>query len=164
MAEEFTAPVAQYLKRLKEIDPKLRTEFMRQAKNVARPVESSIKSEIPTVSPLSGAMNRGRLGWGIGKTPTSTTIKFSGAGKRSTSVTPLLKIVVNSAAVSIMDMAGRKGGGNTPSGRGMIRVLNGQKAASRYVYPGGLKAVDQAVAELKSIIDSVADFFNRKSF
>ena len=53
-------------KRLKAIEPRLRTELMRDVKKVAEPVRLKIKSSIPGVAPLSG-MAHGRLAWSSSK-------------------------------------------------------------------------------------------------
>lgn len=160
---ETTEPIAKLLKQLKAIDPELRKQFMQNAKAIAKPVESSIKSNLPSVSPLSGAMNNGRLGWNVGKRFDSTTVKFKGTGSKMTSITPLLSVTVNNAAMSMMDMAGRRASGNTGAGRAMISKLNQVRGASRYVYPGGEKALAEAVNALKGIIEDVANYFNRKA-
>ena len=160
---ETTVPVAKLLKTLKEVDPAFRKEVVQQAKAIARPVESSIKSELPAVSPLSGFVNNGRLGWDVGKKHDSTTVRFKGTGSRMGSVTSLLSVRINSAAMSVMDMAGRKSSGNTASGRAMIAKLNQIRGASRYVYPGGEKALAEATNALKGIIDDVANYFNRRA-
>jgi hypothetical protein len=164
MGDPVDVPINKMLKALKEIDPELRKAFVRDAKLIAKPVETEIKRGIPVVAPLSGMNNNGRLGWGVGKKPDSTTIQFKAGGSRRTAITPLVKIRVNSAATVLSDMAGRKAMGNTPSGRSMIRVLNERvRRASRYVYPAGEKAQPAAEKEIKAIISKVANYFSRKT-
>lgn len=158
---ETTVPIAKILKALKAVDPELRKQFMQQAKSVARPVESAIKSNIPAIAPLSGMNNNGRLGWGVGKSPQSTTVKFKGSASKKSSVTSLLSVQVNSPAVAVADMAGRSSSGNSPRGRALIRNLNAIRGASRFVYPGGESAAAEAITALKGIIDDVANYFNR---
>lgn len=164
MGDPIDVPINKMLKALKEIDPELRKQFVRDAKQVAKPVDTLIKQSIPSVAPLSGMNNNGRLGWGVGKKADSTTIQFKASGSRRTAVTPLVKIRVNSAATVLADMAGRKANGNTRAGRAMIRNLNERvRHASRFVYPAGEKAQPEAEKQIKAIIEKVAVYFSRKS-
>jgi len=107
-------------KKLKEIEPELRREFLREVKAIGKEPQKAIRDAIPTESPLSG-MNpatRGRnatLQWGkVSKGAKSggaksTTIRFrTQAGGKSLTAT-LLGIRVNSAASSVADYAGRSG-------------------------------------------------------
>jgi hypothetical protein len=103
-------------KKLKEIEPSLRTEFLREIKAIGKEPEKAIRNAIPTTSPLSGMTKPGAtLQWGkVTKGAKSggakaTTIRFrTKAGGRSLTTT-LLGIRVNSAASSVADMAGRSG-------------------------------------------------------
>jgi hypothetical protein len=107
-------------KKLRDIEPKLRREFLREVKTIGKEPEKAIRNAIPNESPLSG-MNpatRGRnatLQWGkVTKGAKSggaksTTIRFrTQAGGKSLTAT-LLGIRVNSAASSVADYAGRTG-------------------------------------------------------
>ncbi len=107
-------------KKLREIEPELRREFLREVKAIGKEPQKAIRDAIPTESPLSG-MNpatRGRnatLQWGkVSKGAKSggaksTTIRFrTQAGGKSLTAT-LLGIRVNSAASSVADYAGRSG-------------------------------------------------------
>ena len=100
-------------KKLKAIEPSLRTQFMRDVKEIAKEPNKSIKKAIPDESPLSGFTKPGAtLKWGQAKSGSgakSTTIRFrTQAGGRSLTTT-LLGIRLNSAATSVADMAGRSG-------------------------------------------------------
>lgn len=148
--------IARLLKSLRAIDPELRKAVMRRVKEIGKPVDSAIKSNLPTVSPLSGMNNAGRLGWGVGKSSNSTTLKFRATASKFAAVTPLLKVVVNSPATSMIDYAGRKASGNTPSGRAMIAKLNTIRGASRYVYPAGESAMPGVMEQIQITIDEVA--------
>lgn len=98
-------------KKLKAIEPSLRTEFLREVKAIGKAPNEAIRKAIPDVSPLSGMTSRGAtLKWGqarSGSGAKSTTIRFrTQAGGRSLTTT-LLAIRLNSAASSVADMAGR---------------------------------------------------------
>lgn len=103
-------------KKLKEIQPSLRTEFMREVKKIGKEPQRAIRDAIPNDSPLSGMTKPGAsLQWGkVSKGAKSggaksTTIRFrTQAGGKSLTST-LLGIRVNSAASSVADMAGRSG-------------------------------------------------------
>jgi len=103
-------------KKLKAIEPSLRTQFMREVKYIGRAPQKAIRDAIPNDPPLSGLAKPGaRLQWGqVSKGAKSggaksTTIRFrTQAGGKSLTST-LLGIRVNSAATSIADYAGRSG-------------------------------------------------------
>lgn len=93
---------------LADIEPDLRKQFVKDIKAVGKEAETPIKSAIRQVRPLSGMINHmGITGWGQGKPIDSTTVrsKMSAGGRSLT--TSLVSVRVNSAAVSIFDMAGR---------------------------------------------------------
>lgn len=103
-------------RKLKEIEPSLRTEFVREIKTIGKEPEKAIIDAIPTDAPLSKmAWPRATLQWGKvtkGKKAggaKSTTIRFrTQAGGKSLTST-LLAVRTNSAATSVADYAGRKG-------------------------------------------------------
>jgi hypothetical protein len=98
-------------KKLKEIEPGLRTQFVREIKSIGKEAEKPIKSAIRQVTPLSGMINHyGATSWNNGsKPPDSTTVRFrTQAGGKSLNTT-LVSVRLNSAATNIVDMAGRSG-------------------------------------------------------
>lgn len=102
--------IRQLQRNLKEIEPRLRAQFVKEIKVVGREAEKPIKSAIRKVQPLSGMrFNYGNTGWGKDKPIDSTTVRFrTQAGGKSLN-TSLVSVRLNSAAVNIMDMAGRSG-------------------------------------------------------
>jgi len=105
-------------KKLKAIEPSLRTEFMREVKTIGKTPEKAIKNSIDNQPPLSGLDPSGRgknakLQWGKTKRGSggakSTTIRFRTKAGGKSLTTTLLGIRVNSAASSVADMAGRSG-------------------------------------------------------
>lgn len=102
-------------KKLKDLQPKLRTEFMREIKQIGKEPERAVRNSIPTDAPLRRGLTKpgASLKWGeVTKGAKSggaksTTIRFrTQAGGKSLTAT-LLAIRVNSAASSVADMAGR---------------------------------------------------------
>lgn len=105
-------------KKLREIEPKLRTEFLREVKTIGKTPEKAIRNAISTTPPLSGMDPAGRgrnatLQWGKTKKGSggakSTTIRFRTQAGGKSLTTTLLGIRVNSAATSVADYAGRSG-------------------------------------------------------
>jgi hypothetical protein len=103
-------------KKLKTIEPKLRTEFLREVKSIGKEPEKAIRNAIDNQAPLSGMDPSGRgknatLQWGKTKNgkggAKSTTIRFRTKAGGKSLTTTLLSIRVNSAATSVADMAGR---------------------------------------------------------
>jgi hypothetical protein len=92
-------------------------------------------------------VHNGRTAWkpaGV-----KVTVKTNFTKKAERKGTSLVSIVagaqgknsMGAAAFQIADMSGRKARGNTASGRAMIRALNANGRASRYVYPAALRQV-----------------------
>lgn len=97
-------------KRLREIEPGLRAQFVKEIKVVGREAQKPIKAAIRVVQPLSGMrFNYGETGWGRGKPIDSTTVRFRTQAGGKSLTTSLVSVRLNSAAVNIMDMAGRSG-------------------------------------------------------
>lgn len=123
-------------RRLKSIDPKLRTQLVRDAKEAGKPVQSAVKSAIASVTPLSG-MTRGRLNWNSsidakGKAHSAQDVKLQFRTRSSgrSNVTSLVRVKVASPAVVMADMAGKSGNfiGKGYKGSGLSRPYNRQVA------------------------------------
>ena len=100
----------QTLRRIREVEPDLKKQFIKDIKIIAKEAESPIKSAIRRVRPLSGMIgHNGVTAWGHKYAPDQTQIRVRAkAGGRSLN-TSLVSIRLRSAAVSIFDMAGRSG-------------------------------------------------------
>lgn len=101
-------------RKLRAIEPSLRTEFLREVKTIGKTPERAIKTAIPNEAPISGLSKPGAtLQWGKAKKGAggakSTTIRFRTQAGGKSLTTTLLGIRVNSAATSVADMAGRSG-------------------------------------------------------
>ncbi len=121
-------------KKLKAIEPSLRTEFMREIKTIGKTPEKAIQNAIDNKAPLSGLDPSGRgknakLQWGQVKKgrggAKSTTVRFRTKAGGKSLTTTLLGIRVNSAATSVADMAGRSGKyvGGGYKGSGMSKPM-----------------------------------------
>ena len=111
---------------LKEIEPTLLRDMRREIKAIAKPIENRIKTNIPKSPPMSGmaavvkyksgsyAVNEGRLRWdGQGMNPSAgklkrsykpdaTSVRFAGKSTGRSLTTPLVKVIMQSAAVSMV--------------------------------------------------------------
>lgn len=102
--------IRQLQKNLREIEPGLRSQFVKEIKVVGREAQKPIKAAIRQVQPLTGMrFNYGATGWGRGKPIDSTTVRFRTQAGGKSLTTSLVSVRLNSAAVNIMDMAGRSG-------------------------------------------------------
>lgn len=121
--------VREMVAQLKEIDPKLATQFRKELRGTANDMASIIKSQIQVTPPLSnmkptlGVSGRSLIWRGA-----VTKVSISLAGSRKRDVTPLLSIKVDSPKGApgyiAAEAAGRRGGaGNTPQGTHFIAMM-----------------------------------------
>jgi hypothetical protein len=167
-------------RRLDAVDPELRKAMVRDAKLAAKPLQTGIKSAIPTVSPLSGANNSGRLGYNVGKPANSVSVNYRTSRSKNRAITPLLRVKVNSPIVALMDYAGRKPKGQLKSmtreypykggtrkhrvngqGDAMIDRLNSIRRASRFAWPAAERTLPAIQAQVQGILDRASQRINR---
>lgn len=190
---------------LKEIEPQLLRDMRKEIKNIAKPIERRIKSNIPSRPPMSGmggvvkykngsyAINEGRLRWdGQGLNPTTgkltknyqpdkTTISAAGKSSGRSLTTPLVKVIMQSAPVSMVDMAGRVNRGRPRSREYTVRLRNGELqrrrhkvttqgrqfmanlsgSASRFGWPALESQIDAVAREIDQVIQKYYRRANR---
>jgi hypothetical protein len=166
MANEILITDIQKLQReLMKIEPELKKQLVRDIKQVAEPVYQAVKSSIPTVAPLTGMNNAGRLGWtpSSGKKPADVRIVYRSGSKRTAPlVTSLVSVNVGSAVISMIDMAGKRSpSGRTPQGRAMIRGLG--RSPSRYVWPAAERSLPQVEGKIEAIVAKYCRDWNIKA-
>lgn len=179
-------------KRLKEIDPKLRTQLVRDSKKVAEPVVTKIKSAIAGVTPNSGMLRPGaRLNWNNaidakGRSHPALDVKpqFRTSMSGRSNETSLVRVKVGNPAVSLADMGGRSGrylnAGYQGSGytreysyKGGTRKhrVNGQfrgirekigGAPSRFIWPAAENSIPQARQQIEKILRDAYTRINAK--
>jgi hypothetical protein len=176
--------VREIQKRLKAIEPRLRTELVRDVKRIARPMESDIKANIPSIAPLSGmAKDRGRLGWGVGVPANKTLIQFRTSAGGKSLTTSLVRIKVSSPATVLADMAGRSGryvgegrrndnasasekrrNSSPAKGAKFIESLNRAlgSGASRMAWPAAEKSRDAVRVAIEQVLRQAYDRINQK--
>lgn len=132
MGDVVYTNVRELHRRLDAIDPALRKAMVKDAKLAAKPLQTGIKSAIPSIAPLSGFSNSGRLGYGVGKPAKSVSVNYRIGRSKFTAITSLLSVRVNSPAVVLMDMAGR-------SNRYIGAGYKGSGSTREYAYKGGTR-------------------------
>lgn len=105
------------IKTLKELDSRYLSEFYKEAKEIAKPIQAAIIKQIPSTAPISGMRarsQRGRLAWNVGKRAKSVVIRTNRTVKRKSSFAqgkinnyPIVQVVAQSPAVVLGDMAGK---------------------------------------------------------
>lgn len=179
------------VKDLNALEPGLKKEMVREAKDIAKPIASNIKNAIPATAPLSGMSLQknpnGRLAWGGSTTAkgnripaNQVSIRFRTGRSRTRAITPLLSIWVTSPMTAIADVAGKgsmrkakkvtneyayKDGRRThrvtSQGRIMIDRLR-QRNQNDFIYPAVGDSIDDAEVRVKLVINKYAKIVNRK--
>ena len=117
-SNDFLASDLRKLQRvLKEIDPELRKQLLRDAKAVGKEAESLVKPALPTGAPLSGMKTNGAYGWNTQESkgkrlaPNKTQVRFRTAtgGNTAGGTTSLVSVRVVAPMTVIADIAGRSG-------------------------------------------------------
>ena len=185
VGEGYTVSDARELqKRLKAIDPTLRTQLMRDVKAIGKPVQSAVKSNLSTFTPLSGMRANGKMGFNQGKPFSSTSLNFRTRTNRWKSETSLVSVRTNSPLTSVVDMAGKsgrfvgKGSKAVPgysrsfqrNGKTLRTKQNGQgeafiralgKQPSRIVWPAAEKALPGVEAAINQVLVGYYRIVNR---
>jgi hypothetical protein len=182
--------VRQMQRKLKEIDPDLRKQLLRDAKAIGAKAATKIQSAIPPVSPLRASNSRGRLSWdhqvnnkGQVLAANKTQVQFRTSGSGRSATTSLVAVKLVAPMTIIADIAGRsgkqmnkgyKGSGFTREfDRNGIQVrmrLNGQGygmleklggGASRFAWPALIQDKPQLEAEVLAVLDRYMAIANR---
>jgi len=185
-AGDFTVQdVRELNRRLRAIEPRLKTELVKHLKQIARPMESDIKRSIRSVEPLSGMLaDKGRLGWGVGVKPDKTLIQYRTSRGSKSLTTSLVRIKITSPGTVIADMAGRSGRfigqgrrndnasaslqrrNHSPAkGEAFINSLNrevGDGSASRFIWPAAENSIPAVRLAIESAMRTAFDFVNMR--
>ena len=146
------------IKELRKIDPELRKQFNKDAKEVVRPVIEAAKANYPATF-LSG-MSRAWTQNGKPKFPYSQSKAKSGVrlkvDTRGKAVS-IINVAQNNPAAAIIDMAGKKGGG---SRRGEVFIANLTEKVgrpSRVMWPAFESNETQVQFAMVQLINSVME-------
>lgn len=128
--------VKETIKELRQIDPELRKEFNRNAKNVAKPVIDRAKSSYPAqylsgMARMWSQRNRQLFPYSQREAQKGVVFKID-TGKRATAV---LTIIQKNPAAAIIDMAGKKGGNGPQGNRYVSAMMLFHGAPSRVMWP-----------------------------
>lgn len=143
--------VKETIKELRQLNPELRKEFNRNAKNVAKPVIDRAKSSYPAQY-LSGMARLWRdkksrrvLFPYVQKDAQKGVVFKIDTGKRATAV---LTIIQKNVAAAIIDMAGKRGG-DGPKGQRFVATLFGSPSRVMWpAYESSETEVERAMMEL----------------
>lgn len=111
-------------KNLREIEPELKRQFVRDIKKIGREAQKPIVQAIRKVQPPSGMrFNYGATGWGRGVAADKTQVRFRTQAGGKSLTTSLVSVRLQSPAANILDMAGRsrRSFGAGYQGTGMTR-------------------------------------------
>lgn len=141
--------VKETIKELRQLDPELRKEFNRNAKNVAKPVIDRAKSSYPAqylsgMARMWSQRNRQLFPYSQRDAQKGVVFKIN-TGKRATAV---LTIIQKNPAAAIIDMAGKRGG-SSPQGQRFISALFGSPSRVMWpAYESSETEVERAMMEL----------------
>ena len=170
---------------LREVDKRIIADTRKEIRKTVTPLAKQVQSSIPVDAPVSGMWHNGRTGWLSRRVRVTVKTNF---GKRATAQGRISIVAVwvggkandrGGAGFMIADLAGYRGKVRTsgrskpypkrPSGhalsgqgRSLIRGLNRDGHASRYVWKNAqhwLPTVEQATAK---ILDKLAKEANSK--
>jgi len=130
--------VREMQRRLKALDPALRRQLLREAKEPAKPIQRAVRSAIEAVTPISG-LQTGRLNWynsldrkGKSHKPGEVAIQFRTKTSGYSKVTSLVRVRVQSPAVTMVATAGS-------SNRYIDAGYKGSGYTKEYPYKGGMR-------------------------
>lgn len=162
MADIVVSNIRELNRQLAAIEPQLKRQLVKDAKEFAKPVQQTVKSAIPTINqlPLSGMTGSGRMGANGGVKLGKVTTRFRASGSRNSAITSLVSVRVESPLIAMLEFAGKKNlvrrnrtrpypykGGTrthavTTQGKEMIARLSGKPA--RYAWPAAEKGIPMA--------------------
>jgi hypothetical protein len=169
--------IRETLAEIRNVDQQLFFKIRAQMKRGGDTLGQRIQGNIPLIAPTRGFRHSGRTAW----KPATTKTVVSGRNPRKghTGATPLLTVIVNGAAVSMADMAGRGGGKTrlkrtrsyawkggrrthavTTQGQAMIRALG--QSPSRYIWPEAERSLPFIQATVLMGVEQYTNELNRK--
>lgn len=180
---EFNAKDIRELNRtLRDMEGNLLNEMRKEFRQIAKPINDQIKRNIPAQAPMRGmTIGTGRLSWLGEKKPKSTTLSNALKASGRSLTGPLVRIILNSPAVSMSDMAGRVNETRPVSREYTVRLRNGDivkrrhrvttqgkqmianlgSRASRYGWSALENKLDDVVREIDKVIEKYYRIANR---
>jgi hypothetical protein len=156
--------VKETLRELNKIEPELRKEIVSDFKQIVAPIIAEVRGNLPATPPLSGFGRNWKAGaifpWSTTVVSKSIAAKVN-TRKRGNSLA-VLAVVMKSAAGTVADMSGKRGG-TTPRGERMIAALQERFGpASRFMWPAFERRSNQIEGEIERVADKVAEATTRR--
>jgi hypothetical protein len=161
MANSGASGFTQMQRELKALDKGLVSAMQKEAKAIAKPGADKVKSVIPSVAPLSGMNNRGRLGWNVGKRANNVTVNYSTRRSKIAATTSLVSIRVNSPVAAMIDVSGKGRGTRSANGDSMVNVLK-SRGVTNFAWPAVEQEIPSMAAEIRLVLDKYADMVSRR--
>jgi hypothetical protein len=150
--------VRETLRDLKDVEPVIYRETMKNIRKAAAPLAKATQQLVPTGPPLSGMGNPGRFQWTA--RGSKVAVRTGGSNRRRTSWI-LVKTQMTGAPGALFDIAGRGSGGITPSGQALIANLNARyRNASRAMWPAAEQNLDLVQRNVIDAIDTATARMN----
>lgn len=132
--------VKELLAELKNLDPLLRKETVKEIKAPAKVIVATAKSLVPTGRParrwVGGTRTDGKFPrWDSGKAKAGIKLKFGGRIARQSREWPLVSIIQSDPGGAVYDMAGKSGGNGTRQSQVFLANLRMHGKPSRTVWP-----------------------------
>lgn len=180
-----TSDLRRASKLVREIDPKIRSALIKDAKADMKPFAENILSKIPTRPPLRGMGHTGRTGW---QAPTYSLHVTPGGGRGSLARIEVYSKSPFGAGFKLADLAGTRNRGakvrrkhvreirgklvtvkehSTRSGDVLIERMSSRYPLSangkggRFVWAGAMDARPQLIAKLIQRLDQYAERIER---
>ena len=155
--------VKEALKELKELDPQLRKDLNKKAKEVVRPATDAIKNAYPNRY-LSGMARswtqRGNRKFPYDRAAAQKAVGLKiDTGKRNQGT---IVIIQKDPAASIIDMAG-KAGGQSPQGARFVDAITAQFGPpSRVMWPTYERNADAVERNMVDLVEDLMDTIGKR--
>lgn len=155
--------VKEALKELKELDPQLRKDLNKKAKEVVKPATDAIKNAYPNryLSGMSRSWTqRGKQKFPYDRAAAQKAVGLKiDTGKRNQGT---IVIIQKDPAASIIDMAG-KAGGQSPQGARFVDAITAQFGPpSRVMWPTYERNADAVERNMVDLVEELMDTIGKR--
>jgi len=172
MPANFTIKQADFsavLRELKDVDSKLVNELRKEFRTQLKPINESVRAQIPTVPPISGFAKKGGSEPYIWSRPTAkvnTSFRTKPGKAFSTLVSTNFTDRRPNAGFNIIELAGSKSSGKTVQGRAMISALNNRApirgGLGRFAIPAWKKKESDVERIARGILEKYSEIVSRR--
>lgn len=151
------------LKELRQLDPEMRKQFQKDAKQIAQPIVSDAQNRYPSkfltgMARMWSDRNVVKFPYDQGKARKGVQVKID-TSKRNSSV---ITIIQKDPAAAIIDMAGKKGGKNEQGARFISALTLHFGTPSRIMWPAAEANMGAVTDEMTKAISVVAGEIERR--